>query len=415
MKNILITGGAGFIGSNLALRLLNKGYKVRILDVLLPQIHGDNPEETSPLYNSIRNTDAEFTAGSVTDRDTFRKALADMDCVVHLAAETGTGQSMYEIERYSRVNVLGTAILLDILTNEEHNIRKVVVASSRAIYGEGRYFCNQCNREVYPEKRKAGDMKKGDYECKCPLCGSEVELLATNEVSKIHPTSIYGITKQVQESMVMTVCKSVGIPAVAFRYQNVYGKGQSLSNPYTGILSVFSTQIRNGNAINIFEDGKETRDFVYIDDVVEATVMGIENSTADGEVFNVGTGVATDVYTVARELIRNYEEDVHIFISGNFRMGDIRHNFADISKAKRVLGFEPKVSFAKGIKLFTDWVKEQKIQKDNYQKSIEELQSKGLFLQQEGLFRLTKTDWSKTESYWDESEGRIKIREKDCN
>jgi len=379
MKRILITGGAGFIGSNLAIKLLNNGYNVCILDVLLPQIHGEKPDETSPLYSSIKKSGIEFIKGSVTDRKTMEKILANVDCVIHLAAETGTGQSMYEIERYVNVNVMGTAILLDILTNREHNVRKVIVASSRAIYGEGRYFCRICNQYVYPLARRDDDMQKGDFECKCPNCNNEVELLATDEESKIHPASVYGITKQNQEQMTLAVCKSIGIPAVAFRYQNVYGPGQSLTNPYTGILSIFSTQIRNGHNINIFEDGNEKRDFVFIDDVVNATVLGIEKEEANGEVFNIGTGIATDVVTVARELITNYNSNVEIKISGNYRLGDIRHNYADISKAKQLLGFEPKISFVEGIKRFTTWVKEQTINKDNYFQSIEEMKRKGLY------------------------------------
>ncbi|MDR1725382.1 MAG: NAD-dependent epimerase/dehydratase family protein [Bacteroidales bacterium] len=379
MKHILITGGAGFIGSNLAIKLLNKGYKVRVLDILLPQIHGENPDKTSPLYNLIKKSSVDFIKGSVTDRKVFEEALKDIDCVVHLAAETGTGQSMYEIERYANVNIMGTAILLDILTNKQHSVKKVVVASSRAIYGEGRYFCNICNRDVYPFARTDYNMQKGDFECKCPFCNCEVELLATNETSKIHPASIYGITKQNQEQMTLIACKSVGIAAVIFRYQNVYGPGQSLTNPYTGILSIFSTQIRNGNNINIFEDGNETRDFVFIDDVVDATILGIEKETANDEIFNIGTGVATNVVDVAKELIANYNSNVEIKITGNYRLGDIRHNYADISKAKRLLGFVSKISFTNGIKIFCDWVKTQDTKEDNYSKSIEEMKAKGLY------------------------------------
>jgi dTDP-L-rhamnose 4-epimerase len=200
-----------------------------------------------------------------------------------------------------------------------------------------------------------------------------------DEESKIHPSSVYGITKQNQEQLIMTVCPTLGIAPVALRYQNVYGPGQSLKNPYTGILSIFSTQIKNGNGINIFEDGKETRDFVYIDDIVDATILGIEKEEANYEVFNVGTGVPIDVITVANSLIENYGIKVPVNISGNYRLGDIRHNYADLSKIKEKLGFEPKFSFKQGLKQFTDWVDEQEIQQDNYTKSIDELKAKGLF------------------------------------
>ena len=379
MEKILITGGAGFIGSNLALTLLKRGHQVTVLDNLSEQIHGKNPEETSPLYLSIKDK-VHFIKGTVACRETLQKAIADNTVIVHLAAETGTGQSMYEIQHYTDVNIGATALLLDILTNEKHSVKKVVVASSRAIYGEGKYYNKTKNTFVYPLQRIDEDMQKGDFEVKDPQNHSDVlELVATTEDAIIHPTSVYGITKQVQEQLVMTVCPTIGIAGVAFRYQNVYGPGQSLKNPYTGILSIFSTQIKNGNGINIFEDGKETRDFVFISDVVDATVLGIEKETANNQVFNVGTGVATDVITVATELSNNYGIQVPITISGNYRLGDIRHNYADITKARQLLGFEPKVSFKEGLKQFTDWVNTQEIEEDKYQQSIDEMKAKGLY------------------------------------
>ena len=379
MEKILITGGAGFIGSNLALALLEKGHQVTVLDNLSEQIHGKNPEETSPLYLSTKDK-VQFIKGTVACRETLREAIADNTVIVHLAAETGTGQSMYEIQHYTDVNIGATALLLDILTNEKHSVKKVVVASSRAIYGEGKYYNKTKNTFVYPLQRTDNDMQKGDFEVKDPQNHSDVlELVATTEDAIIHPTSVYGITKQVQEQLVMTVCPTIGIAGVAFRYQNVYGPGQSLKNPYTGILSIFSTQIKNGNGINIFEDGKETRDFVFISDVVDATVLGIEKETANNQVFNVGTGVATDVITVATELSNNYGIQVPITISGNYRLGDIRHNYADITKARQLLGFEPKVSFKEGLKQFTDWVNTQEVEEDKYQQSIEEMKAKGLY------------------------------------
>lgn len=376
MKNVLITGGAGFIGSNLAKKLISKGYKVTVLDNLSPQIHGENPEVSSPLYKSIKDK-VVFIKGSVTIKEDWIKALKGQDIVVHYAAETGTGQSMYQIQQYVDVNVNGTAIMLDLLANEKHEVKKIVVASSRSIYGEGKYV-NERGENIYPKHRTSEYMDDKDFEVKHP--GSSVlTLTATDEESKIHPSSVYGITKQNQEQMIMTVCPTLGISPVAFRYQNVYGPGQSLKNPYTGILSIFSTQIKNGNGINIFEDGKETRDFVFIDDVVNATMLGIEKEEANGEVFNVGTGTATDVMSVASNLIKNYGVDVPVSISGNYRLGDIRHNYADLTKIKFKLGFEPKYSFAKGLKEFTNWVNTQEIESDNYNKSIEEMKSKGLY------------------------------------
>lgn len=372
-KHILITGGAGFIGSNLSLKLIEKGYSVTVLDNLSPQIHSEN----SPLYHSIKDK-VNFIHGTVLNYDDWKKALENIDVVVHLAAETGTGQSMYEIEKYTDVNVKGTSIFLDILANETHSIKKIVVASSRAIYGEGKYTCKK-HGTVFPIARLDHDMARGNFGVQCPSCAEEVSLEPTDEKSKIHPTSIYGITKHVQEQMFMLMGQSLGIPAVAFRYQNVYGAGQSLSNPYTGILSIFSTRIKNSNDIAIFEDGLESRDFVYVDDVVDATILGIEKDEANGEVFNVGLGQAIDVLTVAKTLINAYKSDSKITVTGNYRLGDIRHNYADLTKIEQKLGFKPKVSFEEGIQRFTSWVENQEVMEDNYEKSIVEMKEKGLY------------------------------------
>lgn len=374
---VLITGGAGFIGSHIALKLINKGYEVTVLDNLLEQIHGADPDRTSPLYRSIKDKVC-FIKGDVCDKALLVQALKDADYVIHLAAETGTGQSMYEIKRYIDVNIGGTALLLDILTNSKHHVKRVVVAESRAIYGEGKYHCEKCG-DVYPMERKDEDMAKGDFECHCPKCGGKVTLVATSEDSAIHPSSVYGVGKQVQGQLVHLICKSIGVESVSFRYQNVYGPGQSLTNPYTGILSIFSTRIKNHKEINIFEDGKESRDFVYIDDVVDATIAGMEVPEANGHVFNIGTGVSTDVLTVAQTLSKHYGIEVPLKVTGNYRLGDIRHNYADITLAKKILGFTPKWTFDAGIKLFTEWVNRQELKTDNYEASLEEMKQKGLF------------------------------------
>lgn len=378
MKNILITGGAGFIGSHLAVKLLAAGYDVTVMDNLSPQIHGANPETTSPLYCSIKDN-VRFIKGDVRSRKDWEEVLKDQECVIHLAAETGTGQSMYEIEKYVHTNILGTAILLDILANAQHSVKKVVVAESRAIYGEGKYWSEELGQYVYPLERSDDDMQKGDFEVKYSNCDKPLILVGTTEDSAIHPTSVYGITKQVQGQLVHLVCKSLGIQSVSFRYQNVYGPGQSLKNPYTGILSIFSTIIKNGNEINIFEDGRETRDFVYIDDVVNATYLSIENDAADGYAFNIGTGEKTDVITVAKMLMKYYGKNVPMRISGNYRKGDIRHNFADISLAKEILGYEPQWSFERGIKSFVNWVNGQSVEDDKYLSSIDEMKRRGLY------------------------------------
>ena len=375
MKNILITGGAGFIGSHLAMRLIQSGHRVRVLDNLSEQIHGKDPAKTSPLYAAIRDQ-VEFMRGTVTSRTDWEKAIDDQQVIVHLAAETGTGQSMYMVEKYTEANIQGTAILLDLLTNRPHRVEKVVVASSRALYGEGKYFSKELG-VVYPSHRNDADMKAGDFEVKHPGSGP-LELLPTDESSRIHPSSVYGITKQVQEQLVMNVCGALGIAAVAFRYQNVYGPGQSLSNPYTGILSIFSTRIRSGQAINIFEDGLESRDFVFISDVVEATVAGIENESANNRIFNVGTGQATTVLDVVKALMREFGSEVPVEVSGMYRTGDIRHNFADIALLRDLLQVTPKVQFNEGIQKFVAWVKAQANCESDYEKSLEEMRSRGL-------------------------------------
>jgi dTDP-L-rhamnose 4-epimerase len=256
----------------------------------------------------------------------------------------------------------------------------VVVASSRAVYGEGKYICNK-DGIVYPFARVVQDMGKGDFEVKCPVCNQNVSILPTDEESKVRPTSVYGITKHVQEELVLISCKALGIPAISFRYQNVYGPGQSLKNPYTGILSIFSTCLINNKPINIFEDGKESRDFVYIDDVINATIKGIESDLSDCMAINVGTSLSTNVLTVAETLKGLYKSQSEIVISGNYRIGDIRHNIADITLLKEKLDYQPTVDFYEGIKIFSDWVKNQNlINTDNaYEKSLDEMKEKGLY------------------------------------
>lgn len=377
MKKVLITGGAGFIGSNLALKLIKKGYEVVVLDNLNEQIHGENPDN-SYTYNLIKDK-VEFIKGNVNDRASWEKALTkDVELVVHLAAETGTGQSMYEIEKYVDANIKGTSILLDMLVNNDLNVKKVIVASSRAIYGEGKFKCAE-HGIVYPLAREEEDMQKGDFNVKCPICHKDVTMELTDEESLSHPTSVYGYTKKVQEELSILVGKSINIPIVAFRFQNVYGPGQSLKNPYTGILSIFSTQIKNGNNINIFEDGKETRDFVYIDDVTDALILSIDNEKANYEVFNVGSGEKLDVLTIANTLKEKYASNVSINVSGNYRLGDIKDNQADLTKINTLLGYSPKVKFKEGISNFVDWVEKQEIEVDNYEKTIEEMKNKGLY------------------------------------
>ncbi|PKL40234.1 MAG: epimerase [Candidatus Riflebacteria bacterium HGW-Riflebacteria-1] len=376
MKNILITGGAGFIGSNLSLHLLSKGYAITVIDCLSSQIHGDEPTNSS-LYKTIKDKVTFFHA-DVSCKSFWEQAIQGQDAIIHLAAETGTGQSMYEIEKYVNTNVGGTALMWDILANQAHSVKKVVVASSRAVYGEGKYNCSK-DGDVFPVARKESDMSMGDFSVKCPICNTTVVPMATSEDSKLSPSSIYGFTKHAQEEMCLIAGKAMQIPVVAFRYQNVYGPGQSLKNPYTGILSIFSTRISNGNEIQIFEDGRESRDFVFIDDVVKATVLGLEKDEGNYQVLNVGTGVQTDVLTVASLLKSEFNSSIDVRVTGDYRLGDIRDNFADLTQITNLLGYKPSVSFADGIKRFVAWVKSQEISEDNYLSSIEQMKKRGLY------------------------------------
>lgn len=371
---VLISGGAGFIGQRLAQALIRQGTRVRVLDNFSPQIHAT---DALPLELAGQ---VELIKADVRDRDAMKRALVGVDVVVHLAAETGTGQSMYEIDRYFSVNVQGTATLLDLLQNDACGdaVRNLVVASSRAIYGEGAYQC-VVHGTVYPDQRGRETMANGLFEPTCPHCGAQVSLLPTPEDAPFKPMSFYGLTKQVQEQAVLLFGQTRGINAFALRYQNVYGPGQSLKNPYTGILAVFSNLARQNQPIEIYEDGEESRDFVYIDDVVEATTRCVNFSGAFVGALNVGSGQATSVMTVAQE-IKNYFGSISpIGITGAFRLGDIRHNIADVSLTKEVLGFVSETSFKHGLAEFLSWAKGQPVEdKSAYLRSVDELAAKGL-------------------------------------
>jgi len=372
---ILITGGAGFIGSNLVTEMFRRGHELTVLDNLSPQIHGDDPEQ-SPLFKSIEGN-ARFLRGSVTDRASIEEAMKGQEAIVHFAAETGTGQSMYMIEHYTNVNIQATAMMLNILTaQKDHSVRRMVVASSRSIYGEGKYLAAD-GQLVYPGQRSVTDMEAQRFEL-YDESGAPLQLVPTDETARIHPSSVYGITKQVQEQLVMTVCPTIRIEPVALRYQNVYGPGQSLSNPYTGILSIFSNLIMQGKEINVFEDGLESRDFVYIDDVVAATVLAVEHEQAAGEVFNVGSGEATTVLTVVEHLRKHLGEEASARVSGEFRLGDIRHNIADVTHISQKLGFQPTVPFSAGIERFAGWVSGLGPAKSAYDESLAEMRERGL-------------------------------------
>jgi len=373
-KSILITGGAGFIGTHLAQIALEAGHRVRILDNLSPQVHGRDPNYHAP-------TGAEFVRGDVTVRSDVERTVDGVDTIVHLAAETGTGQSMYEIDHYYRVNVQGTALLFDILANVDHSVGNVVLGSSRSVYGEGAYLCRNCDpagARRFPPGRSPEQLAAHQWTSPCPECGGEIEPAATREDDRLEPASIYAATKLAQEDLVRVTCRALGIAHTILRFQNVFGEGQSLRNPYTGILSIFSTRIRLGQPLAIFEDGEETRDFIHVEDVARALLHSIDRPISEGATLNVGSGAPVSIMDVARLLATVMKSDIQPHVTGEYRIGDIRHNFADISTAGKVLGFSPRISVEDGMRRFAKWVATQPIPEDMLAQANAELKARKL-------------------------------------
>lgn len=374
MKTILITGGAGFIGSHLVTAALETGCTLKVLDNLSPQIHG--PSATYKARAGV-----EFLHGDVTNRHDLERAIKGADAIIHLAAETGTGQSMYEIERYYGVNVQGTALMFDILANTNHGVRKIVLASSRSVYGEGAYRCTTCPPEsgrCFPKPRSPEQLAAHSWEPRCPACNGIVEPVATKEEDSLAPASIYAASKLAQEDLMRVSCTSLDIPYAILRFQNVFGEGQSLNNPYTGILSIFSTRIRLGLSLPIFEDGQETRDFVHVEDVVNAILRSTFNDAVTSETANVGLGQSTTILSIATMLSRLMNSTIEPHITAQYRVGDIRHNHADISRLRHLIGYEPRISVEEGMKRFCDWVSTQPIPENLLEKANAELKARNL-------------------------------------
>lgn len=376
MKIVLITGGAGFIGSHLSRKLAKEGVHVRIYDNMSPQIHGHVLSDCE-LYN---DENIEFIRADVCDLQALSKALNGVSHVVHLASETGTAQSMYEITRYCEVNILGTANLLEAIGTRNRTIERIILTSSRSVYGEGAYHCPDCaeNTRIYPSARKINDMERSIFGIKCDRCNGSLVPLATAETDTTSPASIYAATKLMQENMTKVFSDSAGIPSKIFRLQNVFGEGQSLSNPYTGILSNFCLKILNNEPTPIFEDGAETRDFVHVGNVVESIFQGLNTELFDGETINVGTGAPVTIVEISKMLHRALNKEAKYTITGQFRAGDIRNNWADTEKLMKLIPTKNFISLENGLELFAEWILKQQLPVDRLESANEELVNRNL-------------------------------------
>jgi dTDP-L-rhamnose 4-epimerase len=371
---VLVTGGAGFIGSYLVDALLEEGYSVRVFDSLEPQVHGElrqAPEYLDPA--------AELVVGDVRDRSALRDALEGIGVVFHYAAAVGVGQSMYQIRRYVDANTMGAATLLDILANDQHHVRKLIVASSMSVYGEGAYECEACG-VAYPELRPDEQLRQRQWEMLCPQCGNVLLPLPTGEDKPLRPTSIYAVTKRDHEEMFLCFGRAYEIPTVALRFFNVYGPRQALSNPYTGVAAIFSARLLNGEQPVIYEDGYQSRDFIHVEDVARAGLLAMERDEADYEVFNVGTGRPLTVRRIAQVLIDHLADgELQPRIVGQYRRGDIRHCFADVGRIQQRLDFRPRVTFEEGVEDLIAWVREQEAA-DGFQEVDSQLRRKELIV-----------------------------------
>lgn len=370
LRKILVSGGAGFIGSHLVDGLINKGYQVIVLDNLYRQIH---PEGKLPSYF---NKKALFIKGDVTKRTDWEKVLTGVDAIFHLAAAVGVGQSMYEIEHYTKVNSLGTALMLDILANRKHSVKKMIVAASMSSYGEGTYKCKKCGM-VRPPLRSEDQLDKRRFEVKCPSCSGKTIPVPTDEEVKQNSNSIYAISKKNQEEIVINVGQAYNIPAVAMRYFNVYGTRQSLSNPYNGVVAIFMSRIKNNKPPIINEDGLQTRDFVHIKDVVDANIKALESDKANFQIFNVGSGKPATILEIAGMLIKLYQSEVRPEITGKVRKLDVRHCYADITKIRELLGWRPQVKLIGGLQEIIEWSKYEKAV-DKVDLAMKQLSARGL-------------------------------------
>ena len=368
---VLVTGGAGFIGSHVVDRLVSTGRDVRVLDSLEPQVHGAG--------GGHRNAGAEYTVGSVLDRRIVAEALDGVGSVVHLAAQVGVGQSMYDLSRYVQDNCLGTAVLLEAIAERRNQISALVVASSMSIYGEGRYACGACGVDDVEVARSRDDLDAREWEPRCLRCGSRAVPLPTPEKKRLECDSVYAVSKRDQEEMVLVFGRAYALRTVALRFFNTYGPRQSLSNPYTGVAAIFAGRLLNGRRPVVFEDGLQSRDFVHVHDVSEAVVQAVEADDVGDVALNIGTGIPTTVLDVARVLAEELEVPGEAQVDGRFRSGDIRHCYSDITAARSAFGYDPKVSFADGMRDLIGWIRsETPAAADRSEESTAELVTRGL-------------------------------------
>jgi len=366
---ILITGGMGFIGTKLAEQLRNLSHDVTVVDTLSPQIHGE-----IPLVSPIDGV--KFIRKDVLHLAEHPEILDGSDVIYHLAAETGTAQSMYRISNYVRTNELGTAALLEGVAKCGHRPKKIILASSRSIYGEGAYRSRTTQKIFQPASRGKAQLEAKQWEHIFP--NEAVDAVATPESLSPRPGSIYAATKYSQEMLLAVAGEALGFKAVALRFQNVYGEGQSLMNPYTGIISIFYNRARQGLPLPIYEDGKESRDFIHVSDVVHALIDTLDASLEHGIALNIGSGKPTSVHELAKVLCDVSGFDVDIEVTGQYRVGDIRHCYADLTRVTSELGFEPQVSLAEGLRRFANWASGQPTYEDRSSKALHELKKMGL-------------------------------------
>lgn len=369
-RQILITGGAGFVGSHLADGLLRAGHSVRVLDNLTPQVHGGiKPDYLSPYV--------EFVKGDVCDPIVLRRALAGVDAVFHFAAAVGVGQSMYEIDRYMETNTYGTAALLQAILDSKSQLTKLIVASSMSIYGEGAYGCAACGTSVAPPVRRIDQLRAGAWDVVCPHCGGPLTPQPTREDKPSDLTSVYALSKRDQEELCLIYGRTYGLPVVALRFFNIYGTRQALSNPYTGVAAIFASRLLNQQSPLIFEDGEQLRDFVSIHDIVQANLLALAYAGRDPLVCNIGSGNPITIRQVAQLLGRELGTSIEPVVTNKFRAGDIRHCFADISRARETLGYEPQSSHAEGFAELAQWLTGQQAE-DKAEASLMELSRFGL-------------------------------------